>query len=218
MPSFFLLERLVKTASDYGRVLLTGDGADEVFLGYGKASDWRSPNRDSIRQDYISCGPALPIWMSDWGRKSVSETLVGHMFTKVDRAASEQGVEIRCPFLDWDLVSYARSLPFDILLHGGRTKALLKDYLLGWPRWFLERPKLGFAYNLRWHWGFSNYEGLRDAIEKRAVNAFEPFLPASLRQAPARWKLTDIFQNFEAVWRLLSWSRFLVRLNKAVAG
>jgi len=214
MPSFFLLERLVQAASAYGKVLLTGDGGDEVFLGYGKAADWSRLNPDEIKQDYLSCGPALPQEMSEWARKTVSEVLIGHMFTKLDRAASEQGVEIRCPLLDWDLVSYARSLPFEVLLRGGRTKALLKDSFMGWPRWFLERPKLGFAYNLRWHWGASNYSGLREAIDRRTIDTFAPFVPEVLRQSSSGWKMKDIFLNFEAAWRLLTWARFLARLDR----
>ncbi len=215
MVSFFLLERLVRAAASYGKVLLTGDGGDEVFLGYGKASDWYRVTPSEINKNYLSCGPVLPTWMSDWARKTVTEVLVGHMFTKVDRAASEQGVEIRCPLLDWDLVSYARSLPFEVLLRGGRTKALLKEWFLGWPRWFLERPKLGFAYNLRWHWGLSNYAGLREAVDCRATDTFERFIPLVLKKNPINWKIKDIFQNFEACWRLLAWSRFLVRLDMA---
>jgi asparagine synthetase B (glutamine-hydrolysing) len=213
-----LLERLVNAASNYGRILLTGDGGDEVFLGYGRASDWYKHNPNEIDQNYISSGPELPQWMSSWARKTVTDVLVGHMLAKVDRASAEQAVEIRCPLLDWDLVSYARSLPFKILVQAGRTKALLKNQLYGWPGWFLERPKLGFAYNLRWHWGLSNYSGLREIINQQAVETFEEFLPSVLRKKPANWNLVDIFQNFEACWRLLAWGRFLLRLDQACLG
>jgi asparagine synthase (glutamine-hydrolysing) len=217
--SFFLLERLVNAASCYGKILLTGDGGDEVFLGYGKVADWYDgkilERKDKIQYRY---GPEIPSWMSEWARKTVTDVLIGHMLTKVDRASAEQGVEIRCPLLDWDLVSYVRSLPFEILAHTGRNKALLKDQLVGWPHWFLERPKVGFAYNLRWHWGLSNYAGLRETINLRAIDTFERFMPEVLRNNPAKWKATGIFQNFDACWRLLAWSRFLVRLDRAYAG
>lgn len=218
MPSFFLLERLVNAASNYGRILLTGDGGDEVFLGYARAPDWYKHNPNEIDQNYISSGPELPQWMSSWARKTVTDVLVGHMFTKVDRASAEQAVEIRCPLLDWDLISYARSLPFEILTQGGRTKALLKNQLFGWPGWFLERPKIGFAYNLRWHWGVSFYAGLREGIDQRAIDAFKRYLPEVFRSRPINWKTRDIFQNFNAAWRLLSWSRFLLRLDQACLG
>lgn len=216
MPSFFLLERLVNAVSHHGRILLTGDGGDEVFLGYGKPTDWYNGTGENVMHEkHVSCGPKPPSWMSPWARTMVTDSLVGHMLAKADRASAEQGVELRCPLLDWDLVSYVRSLPFQILVNGGRMKALLKDQIRSWPRWFLERPKVGFAYNLRWLWGLSRYAGLREAIDHRAVDTFEPYLPLALRRNPIHWGTIDIFQNFNDAWRLLAWSRFLSRLNAA---
>jgi len=218
MPSFFLLERLVRAVSSYNKIILTGDGGDEIFLGYGKPSDWRAARGEAgvnIRDTVY--GIEAPGWMSAWAKKTVTEVLLGHMLTKADRASAEQGVEIRCPLLDWDLVNYVRSLPFEILTGGNRTKALLKNQLAGWPRWFTERPKLGFAYNLRWHWGFLNYPGLRENIDGRAISMFETYLPQALNKKPPSWRKADIFGNFGAAWRLLAWSRFLIRLDEAIA-
>ena len=50
MLSFMPLYRLVKSAAEHSRILIGGDGGDEVFLGYGQAKDWtchRSSNSDS---------------------------------------------------------------------------------------------------------------------------------------------------------------------------
>lgn len=216
MLSFFLLERLVNAASDRTRIILSGDGGDEIFLGYGKPADWRREDEvNAANKSEINYGLEIPAWMNDWARKTVSEVLVGHMLAKVDRASAEQGVEMRCPLLDVDLVRYIRSLPFEILVGEGRSKALLKRQLSGWPQWFLERPKLGFAYNLRWHWALSNYSGLRESIDKTAIETFMTYLPLALRSSPGKWKLRDIFGNFAAAWSLLVWNRFLARLKKA---
>jgi asparagine synthase (glutamine-hydrolysing) len=216
MPSFFPLERLVAAVAPFSRVLISGDGGDEVFLGYGKPAKWIE--RDSVvenREGHLPCGPTPPRWMSAWGRSMVTTHLVGHGFAKVDRATAEQAVEMRCPLLDWDLVSYARSLPFEILCHGDKSKALLKAQLAGWPQWFLERPKLGFALNLRWLWGASNFSGLRDPISAETVETFARWLPDPLRASAEEWRARDIFRNFQGAWRLLAWSRFLARLGEA---
>lgn len=216
MLSYFAMERLANLSANYGRILLSGDGGDEVFLGYGNPADWYNNNEVAQAQTtHISCGPKLPPWMSTWAQQVVTDDLVGHMFTKADRASAEQGVELRCPLLDWDLMSYTRSLPFEILVHGQRLKALLKDQLNGWPKWFLERKKIGFAFNLRWLWGLSRYSGLREAIDAQAIETFNPYLPNCLRCNANNWKTLDIFQHFTEVWRLLSWSRFIHRLDEA---
>lgn len=216
MPSYFLLHQLVEAAARHGRVLLTGDGGDEVFLGYGSPAAWYSSLPTELEEEgsfRVGRGPAA--WMSPWARQVTGSTLVGHMFAKVDRASAEQGVEIRCPLLDWDVLCYARSLPFELLTAGNRSKALLKAQLPGWPRWFLERRKLGFAFNLRWVWFLSRFEQLREHIDPHAVETFARYLSPVLRQPPRTWKNRDILQHFSAAWRLLVWSTFLRRCDKA---
>ena len=217
MISYFLLHRLVEAAARHGRVLLTGDGGDEVFLGYRPPRDWRADAPAGAMEDAppVRVGPGPAPWMNGWARQVVGGTLLGHMFAKADRASAEQGVEIRCPLLDWDLVSYARGLPFEILAGDGRTKALLKRQLAGWPRRFLERPKLGFAFNLRWRWALTRFDGLRESVDRRAVDAFESGLPAGLRGDPLAWTGGQILRHFGEVWKLLAWSRFLHRLDGA---
>lgn len=215
MASFFLLERLVNAVLGHSRILLSGDGGDEIFLGYGKPRDWRAGKMAvTVKKPQSEYGLEVPSWMSDWARRTVTDCLVGHMLAKADRASAEQGVEMRCPLLDLDLISYVHSLPFDLLVNRGRPKALLKEQLGDWPSWFLERPKLGFAYNLRWHWALSNYSGLRESIDKIASETFGPYLPLGLRPCADKWRFRDILGNFEAAWRLLVWSRFLERLKK----
>jgi len=153
--------------------------------------------------------------MASWARDVTGNTLLGHMFTKVDRASAEQGVEIRCPLLDLSLMSYVRSLPPEILCGHLPLKYLLKEQLDGWPAWFLERPKLGFAYNLRWHWALTRFAGLREMVSPDAIATFGERVPPPLRAVPAAWRTPDIFHHFGDVWRLMVWSAFLDRLAEA---
>jgi hypothetical protein len=87
--------------------------------------------------------------------------------------------------------------------------------LSGWPNWFLERPKLGFALNLRWLWAFSNFSSLRESIDADTIAFFGEKVPVSLRRSPSDWKRTDILRNFQAAWRLLVWARFAARVADA---
>jgi asparagine synthase (glutamine-hydrolysing) len=214
MISFFPLWRLVQAVSDHSRILISGEGGDEFFLGYSAPKRWSQtensgvPDADARCGSHVTCGPELPSWMSDWGRSMATDHLVGHSFAKVDRASAEQGVEMRCPLLDWDLICYVRSLPYSILAVEPVLKPLLKRQLSGWPSRFINRPKLGFTMNLRYLWGASNYQGLREAILVESQNQFADYLPSSLLKPASDWRALDIFRNFPAVWKLLAWSRF----------
>jgi asparagine synthase (glutamine-hydrolysing) len=52
---------------------------------------------------------------------------VGEYMTKVDGATMHYGLEARAPFLDADLGEFARTLPYELRLHGGRLKAVLRE-------------------------------------------------------------------------------------------
>jgi len=206
------LALLCKLAADHGRVLLTGDGGDEVFYGYGRPTDWANRPADAtVTASSLRCGPPLPEWLGGWARHTVTEGLVAHMHAKMDRASAEQGLEARCPFLDWDVMAFARSLPRELLFHRPAAKALLKSQLAGWPGWFVDRPKLGFSYSLRWAWGVRGFAGLREMVEPEAQATFAENLPAVLRAPAAHWSSTNIFRHFPAAWRLAVWSLFLRR-------
>ena len=68
------------------------------------------------------------------------------ILVKVDRASMLNSLEVRSPFLDRDLVDFARRLPVGCKLRGSKTKHLLKriaEPLL--PMEILKRSKQGFA-------------------------------------------------------------------------
>ncbi len=213
MMSFLPLALLLKAVKPHGRILFTGDGGDEVFLGYGRPADWVDP-AGAENASQVPCGPPLPAWMSPWGRRTVTHALVGHMFTKLDRASAEQGIEVRCPLLDWNLMAFARTLKPEALLAANRPKHLLKEQLDGWPSWFLNRRKIGFAYNLRWAWALRRFAGLRDRVDADAQAIFNRVLPETLRRPALQWTTLDIWRHFPQVWKLLAWSAFQRRTRE----
>jgi asparagine synthase (glutamine-hydrolysing) len=81
--------------------------------------------------------------------------LPGDILTKVDRASMAHSLEVRGPFLDYELVEWAAALPADLKLRGGTGKFVLKralEPLL--PADILYRKKMGFAVPLgRWFRG-----------------------------------------------------------------
>lgn len=71
------------------------------------------------------------------------------ILVKVDRASMMHSLEVRAPFLDIDVVDFARRLPSDQKLRGGVTKWLLKRAVAPLlPAGITARPKQGFAIPL----------------------------------------------------------------------
>lgn len=123
----WLLSQAAQT--DDLKVVLTGDGADEVFLGY-----W---------------GNLRP--SDDWQgkRRLVLETLHMTEMRRVDMTSMAHSIEIRCPFLDRALLSKAQTLDYNDLYcqQDGKLicKKLLRDlfsHIL--PDEIVRRSKLPF--------------------------------------------------------------------------
>lgn len=71
------------------------------------------------------------------------------ILTKVDRASMMNSLEVRAPFLDNDVVAFARRLPARFKLRRGQSKYLLKRAFRGLlPRAIADRPKKGFGIPL----------------------------------------------------------------------
>jgi len=68
------------------------------------------------------------------------------VLAKVDRASMMNGLEVRAPFLDLDVVDFARRIPTSWRLRGGTTKYLLKEAARGLlPASIIDRKKKGFG-------------------------------------------------------------------------
>jgi asparagine synthase (glutamine-hydrolysing) len=81
--------------------------------------------------------------------------LAGDILTKVDRASMAHSLEVRSPFLDFELIEWAATLPTNLKLRRGTGKYLLKKSLEPFlPDEILYRKKMGFAVPLgRWFRG-----------------------------------------------------------------
>lgn len=220
MLSHFQLCTMLRYAKKFGRISISGDGADELFCGYSEVRRWSNADARGYVEHgrTVPSGPALPPWMGRWARHTATDSLIGHGFAKLDRAASEQALVIRVPFLDWDVMQFVRTLPADILLYGGKSKSILVNLLSDWPGWFVNRKKIGFTYNLRWIWLLSAFHGLRDMVNQAAIDRFADRLPPELNRPAAQWRTLDIHRHFMVVWKLASWSAFLRRLERAKQG
>jgi asparagine synthase (glutamine-hydrolysing) len=68
------------------------------------------------------------------------------IMTKSDRASMAVSLELRAPFLDQELVDFARSMPLDLKCRNAQSKWLLRQVLYRLvPRNLVDRPKAGFS-------------------------------------------------------------------------
>jgi asparagine synthase (glutamine-hydrolysing) len=121
---------LAKMASDYVKVILTGEGADELFAGYAYLSRYAEP--DDLQQELVS----------------ITAALHNTNLQRGDRMSMAHGLEARVPFLDVDSVALALSLPpeWKIQDDGRPAKALLRRAFEGLlPDEIVYRPKMKFS-------------------------------------------------------------------------
>ena len=76
--------------------------------------------------------------------------LKGDMLTKVDSMSMANSLEVRVPFLDYNIVNFAFSLPSDFKIDNSIQKKILKDtFRKQLPEELYNRPKHGFEVPLK---------------------------------------------------------------------
>ena len=125
IPNYFL----AKLASEHVKVILTGEGADEVYAGYDYLAKYDSP--DDLQDEMLS----------------ITNALHNTNLQRADRMSMAFGLEARVPFLDVQAVSLAMGIPPSWKLHEGRVpKALLRQsFADDLPHEIVNRPKAKFS-------------------------------------------------------------------------
>lgn len=103
------------------------------------------------------------------------------VLVKVDRASMAASLEVRVPFLDDEMVSFARSLQAARKLRGGESKWLLRRYASRFfPESIWKRPKKGFGVPLG-RWFRDELKSLvRDVLSPRFLSSSRFFRPDAI--------------------------------------
>lgn len=122
--SAFGLWKLAEEASKEVKVVLSGEGADELFGGYVRYV----PNEFNrlARREFPSYQALFPY------KDMLREEFHGNMRELLrmgDRMAGAWGIENRCPFLDKRVIEFAMSLPMRHKIDGLNTKVILRELL-----------------------------------------------------------------------------------------
>jgi len=110
--------------ADGVKVVLTGEGADELFGGYHHFS--ASDPWDETRAQLIQDMPVTEL-------------------RRLDRSTMAHSVEARCPFLDRRVLAFSEQLSYQEMYDGGQNKICLRRSFLGiLPEQVLQRAKTSF--------------------------------------------------------------------------
>ena len=161
VPNEVLLYEMTKEVKTKNTVVLSGEGADELFFGYDRIFSWAKKNKwdlDSF-DNYYSYGShkdneiiedVLAPFMNYGECIDIVAAFfqVAHLhglLRRLDNATMLSSVEARVPFVDHRLVEKMAGVPFNYRFQNGISKfplkKLFKNYL---PKKIINREKIGF--------------------------------------------------------------------------
>ena len=127
--SVFALWKLAEQAKAAGvKVILSGEGADELFGGYVR---YVKPHFSFLaRKEFPSYHGMFPEAedVTSAGLREFSGNMQ-ELLRMGDRMTSAFGIENRCPVLDKRIIEFAFSLPFNLKIDGLQTKVILQKLL-----------------------------------------------------------------------------------------
>lgn len=156
-PNFIGSYLLTCAASDDGlKVLLSGEGADELFLGYRWFFAEQSPYEYLEYSPFADLGKLLgapssvPMATSGLSKLEIFQKIyLQRWLQRQDMTGMANSVEVRVPFLGLDFADMINKLSFEFKKGDGESKWIIKRLLAErYPKEFIERKKVGFDFPL----------------------------------------------------------------------
>ena len=136
------------------------------------------------------------------------------ILVKVDRAAGANGLEVRVPYLDNNLVELCLDLPSNLRIRGRVQKWILKKVLSKYlPQELHDRPKKGFGIPID-SWLRNEFrEWAESLLDERALKRFEIL---DSRKVRALWDmhLSGTFDLSTQIWTILMFQGWLNRWTR----
>ncbi len=158
-------EIICELISNDVHVAISGDGSDELFMGYDKYLSTMSFEKSVFRnhttnflkstQDPIDIiRESIPNFdklskIDKINQFDIRFFLEGDILQKIDRLSMSKSLEVRSPFLDYRIVELALGLPLTTLISKNEGKYLLKNKVeKTFGKDFAFRKKTGFMLNI----------------------------------------------------------------------
>jgi asparagine synthase (glutamine-hydrolysing) len=121
-------------------------------------------------------------WDAKTGAIDINCSLVDQMLTKIDRASMSTALEVRVPFLDYNVVQLAARIPSRFKTAGGELKHLPRTLLGEFiPQRLWDRPKKGFSVPLNIWFRTVLKEWAYDELQSRDHHLSEWLDPAEIK-------------------------------------
>lgn len=131
--------------------------------------------------------------------------LPNDMLTKVDLMSMAHGLEVRVPFLDYNVVNFAFSLPVSSKINGRMRKRILQDaFRKELPQELYNRPKKGFEVPmLQWLRNELKSVITDDLLEDKFIAEQGIFNVAAVRELKAQLFSSNPGDAHARIWGLL---------------
>jgi asparagine synthase (glutamine-hydrolysing) len=170
-------------------------------------------NRDQLVEDILLYGEEYPNEdrITKLQYLDLKLYLQESILAKVDRASMACSLEVRAPFLDYELVEFVMGLPSHYKLNGMTSKYMLKKALKKYlPDSIIQRKKKGFGVPIaKWVKGGLK-ELFRDFLSPGQIKQ-EGFLNCEYVTLLLQDHLTNKKDNRKQLWTLLVWELWLNR-------
>lgn len=255
-----------KLAKEHVTVSLSGDGGDELFMGYGsynwgerlnKPFNWHSRkliayilslsnsnrnNRASLvfnasnksnlvehifsQEQYLFSVKELDKLLlcdekyleNNFAKKysfkmnqtlfEINNYLKEDLLVKVDRASMLNGLEVRVPLLDHNIVEFALSLPDKFKMTGGVQKHILKQVLYQYvPKQLLDYPKWGFSIPLQYWLKNEIYYLIEKYLDDKLIEDQQIFNLNYVKELKLRF-LNGEDYLYNRLWQLIVFNKF----------
>lgn len=279
------LNAVSRAAREHVKVVLTGEGADELFLGYDyryRVTDWnlRLGQRyhqtlpRSLRDALARTIPHLPRQLRRYAERSFLsmdgsprdaffenfsvfrqaareqllqapepasgqdvhgdglriygqetqdalaamsradlQTYLVELLMKQDQMSMAASLESRVPFLDHPLVETVSRIPGRVRLHGGKTKALMRDAVRDLvPESIMNRGKMGFPVPIG-RWLAGPFEGLVDEYVLSTRTRQRGLFHEAALQGMAQEHRSGRADHADRLWLLINlemWQRLFI--------